>query len=187
MATATNWSGKKWAMMIASDGNTGTNTSVYYWRMPFPKTLAGPITVEWDWQYFPTNPIPAGFNPSNSCPINEFGVALPCTNDAGVNLQTTDVGFTLADSANANFDGNPNVVFNELCTPTRFGGDQVADARFNGIGECGGGGDWFKKRSPISRRQVDPRKNCRLCRVDRRRQPPPITLSLFGRIERAKR
>ena len=46
-----------------------------------------------------------------------------------MNLQTTDVGFTLADSANANFDGNPNVVFNELSAPTRFGGDQVADAR----------------------------------------------------------
>lgn len=145
MATATNWSGSKWAMKIASDGNQGTNNSVYYWRMPFPKTMVGPITVEWDWQYFPTNPIPVDFNATNSCPITEFGQALPCTNDVGANLQTTDVGFTLTDSANALTDGNPNVVFNELCTPSRLGGDQVADCRFNAIGVCGGGGDWFKR------------------------------------------
>ena len=146
MVTATNWSGSKWAMMIASDGNQGTNGAVvYYWRMPFPQTLVGPITVQWDWQYFPTNPIPASFDPTNSCPITEFGAALPCTNDVGATLQTTDVGFTLADSVNAQLGDNPNAVFNELSTPSRFGGDQVADCRFNAPGGCGGGGDWFKR------------------------------------------
>lgn len=145
MATATNWSGTKWAMMIASDGNQGTNNSVYYWRIPFPQTLTGPITVEWDWQYFPTNQIPADFDPTNSCPITAEGQALPCTNEIGANLQTTDVGFTLADSANAEFGDNPNVVFNELSGITRLGGDHVADSRFNEVGVCEGKGDWFKR------------------------------------------
>jgi len=111
--------------------------------------MVGPVTVSWDWQYFPTNPIPANYNVSNSCPITEFGTALPCTNDAGVNLQTTDIGFCLSDSANALFDGNPNVVFNENSGITRMGGDQVADSRWNAVdangGVGGGSGDWFKR------------------------------------------
>jgi len=150
MATATNWSGTKWAMMIASDGNQGTNTAVYFWRMPFPNQMVGPVTVEWDWQYFPTNPIPANFDATNRCPITEGGQALPCTNDAGLNLQTTDVGFCLSDKANKDNDGNPNVVFNENSCITRLGGDQVADSRFNAVdsatgGIGGGSGDWFKR------------------------------------------
>ena len=44
-------------MVIYPDQNFGTNESsgTIYWAMPFPVQLTGPITVTWDWRFFPTN------------------------------------------------------------------------------------------------------------------------------------
>jgi hypothetical protein len=97
------------AMHIWPDQNFGTNTSgTIYWVMPFPLQKKGPITVTWDWQFFPSNEIPADYDPTN--------------NNYNASLQGTDHGFTFADSANRMIDGNPFAVFNELCTPNRIGG-----------------------------------------------------------------
>ena len=115
------------AMMIASDGNYGTNAQTYFWKMDFPTQLAGPITVTWDWQFHCTNEIPADYDPTN----NNYSAALP----------GFDHGFTLSDYANRTADGvtgNPNWVYSELSTPLRLG--SVQDTRHNAIGACGGGG-----------------------------------------------
>ena len=117
------------AMMIASDGNKGTNTATYFWKMDFPKQMAGPITVTWDWQFRCTNEIPADYD--------------PITNNYSAVLPGYDHGFTLSDYANRTADGdigNPNWKYNELSTPFRL--SSVQDARHNVIGACGGGGDW---------------------------------------------
>jgi len=116
-------------MMIASDGNKGTNAATYFWKLDFPKQMTGPITVTWDWQFKCTNEIPADYDPTN----NNYSGVLP----------GYDTGFTFSDYANRTADGdigNPNWKYNELSTPFRLGG--VQDARHNVIGGCMGGGDW---------------------------------------------
>lgn len=121
------------ALCIRPDQNLGEQTSVMYWAFPFPAQRKGPITVTWDWQFFPTNAIPTDYDPTN--------------NNYQATLQGTDVGFTLSDSANRAIGDSPVwAVFNELCTPTRMGG--LCDSRYNGSGEygtCGGGGNWNDK------------------------------------------
>ena len=128
IATATNCSAPGGgAMKIASDNNWGTNTGTYFFKMDFPTQLKGPITVTWDWQFFSTNEIPADYN--------------VYTNNYSSTLPGYDHGFTFSDWENRwTGDGNPNWVYNELCTPFRLGG--VQDARHNFIGACGGFGDW---------------------------------------------
>lgn len=116
-------------MMIASDGNFGTNAQTYFWKMDFPNQMNGPVTVTWDWQFHCTNEIPADYDPTN----NNYNGVLP----------GYDHGFTLSDYANRTADGdigNPNWKYNELSTPFRLSTYQ--DARHNGIGACKGGGDW---------------------------------------------
>lgn len=116
-------------MMIASDGNFGTNAQTYFWRMDFPTQRVGPITVTWDWQFHCTNEIPADYDPTN----NNYNGSLP----------GFDHGFTFSDWENRiadSGDGNPNWVYSELSTPFRLSSKQ--DARHNGIGTCGGSGDW---------------------------------------------
>jgi hypothetical protein len=120
------------SMVIRPDQNFGEMKSVIYWAFPIPVQKKGPITVTWDWQFFPTNEIPADYDPTN--------------NNYQATLQGTDLGFTLSDSANRMMDGDPYAVFNELSTPTRMGG--LCDSRYNGSGEygtCGGGGNWNDK------------------------------------------
>jgi hypothetical protein len=120
------------AMMIRPDQNFGELKSVIYFAIPFPAQGKGPITVTWDWQFFPTNEIPADYDPTN--------------NNYQAQLQGTDLGFTLSDSANRALGDNDWAVFNELSTPTRMGG--VCDSRYNGFGDygtCGGGGNWNDK------------------------------------------
>ena len=131
------------AMYIWPDQNFGTNTTgTMYWAMPFPVQRTGPITVTWDWQFFATNVIPVDYDPTNNNYNADCGSSPP-------DLQGTDHGFTLADSANRPFSGNqaPDgswyAVFNTLCTPNRIASE--TDARYNGSGEygtCGGGGSW---------------------------------------------
>ncbi len=169
-------------MVIYPDQNFGTNESsgTMYWAMPFPVQKTGPITVTWDWRFFPTNGtypfptnvIPADYDPTNnnynaSCNQPSWaswdptkGVAVPPTSgiwygatnadgSPGLSLRGSDHGFTLADSANRSFsgsqapDGSWYAVFNTLCTPNRIASQ--SDARYNGSGEygdCGGGGSW---------------------------------------------
>jgi hypothetical protein len=130
IATATNTTAPGGGqMMVASDGNFGTNAQTYFWKMDFPKQMTGPITVTWDWQFHCTNEIPADYDPTN----NNYNAVLP----------GYDHGFTLSDYANRTADGdigNPNWKYNELSTPFRL--SSVQDARHNGIGACGGSGDW---------------------------------------------
>ena len=119
-------------MMVASDGNFGTNAQTYFWKMDFPKQMTGPITVTWDWQFHCTNEIPADYNPKT----NYYAASLP----------GYDHGFGLADYANRTADGdigNPNWKYNELSTGVRLSSRQ--DCRYNGLGACGGGGSWFDK------------------------------------------
>jgi hypothetical protein len=147
-------------MCVASDGQLGTNNSggprtgdsVCYWAMHFPVQKKGPITVTWNWRFVPTNAIPEDYDPTNNPYVTPFST-LP----DGKYLQETDCGFTLADSANRAFPGgaDSDAVFNELSAITRFGGDHVADSRFNGIGSCGGSGDWRKDRTLLPGWQVD--------------------------------
>lgn len=121
------------AMLIRPDQNLGELKSVIYFTIPFPAQRKGPVTVTWDWQFFPTNEIPADYDPTN--------------NNYQATLQGTDVGFTLSDSANRTLGDNEVwAVFNELSTPTRMGG--LCDSRYNGSGDygvCGGGGTWNDK------------------------------------------
>jgi len=120
------------AMMIASDGNFGTNAATYFWKMDFPKQMTGPITVTWDWSFHCTNEIPADYDPTN----NNYSTVLP----------GYDHGFGLADYANRTADGdigNPNWKYSELSTGVRLSSRQ--DCRYNGLGACGGGGSWFDK------------------------------------------
>ncbi len=119
-------------MMIASDGNFGTNAQTYFWKMDFPKQVTGPITVTWDWQFHCTNEIPADYDPTN----NNYNATLP----------GYDHGFGLADYANCTADGfyaNPNWVYNECSTGVRLSSRQ--DCRYNGLSTCGGGGNWFDR------------------------------------------
>ena len=121
------------AMMIRPDQNLGDLKSVIYFAIPFTPQKKGPVTVTWDWQFFPTNEIPGDYDPTN--------------NNYQATLQGTDFGFTLSDSANrALGDSAVWAVFNELSTPTRMGG--LCDSRYNGTGDygtCGGGGSWNDK------------------------------------------
>jgi len=133
IVTATNttapWGGQ---MMVASDGNRGTNAATYFWKMDFPLQMTGPITVTWDWQFHCTNEIPADYDPTN----NNYNLQLP----------GFDHGFTLADYANRvadASDGNPNWKYSELSTGVRLSARQ--DCRYNGPGVCGGGGSWFDR------------------------------------------
>jgi hypothetical protein len=136
-------------MAVVSDGQLGTNgfgqprtaDSVCYFAMHFPVQKTGPITVTWDWKFVPTNAIPSDYDPTN----NPYAPGFPTLPD-GTYLQETDCGFTLSDSANRGFPGgaDSDAVFNELSAITRFGGDHYADSRRNGIGACGGSGDWQK-------------------------------------------
>jgi len=114
-------------MMIASDGNKGTNAHTYFFKMDFPtgNQLRGPITVTWDWQFHMTNAIPADYD--------------VYTNRHG-ELPGFDSGFTLSDYANRMSDGNPNWIYGELSTPFRLSNYQ--DGRNNPQGACGGGGGW---------------------------------------------
>lgn len=122
------------AMMVASDGNFGTNAQTYFFKMDFPKTVAGPITVTWDWKFVSTNEIPADYDPTN----NNYNGSLP----------GYDHGFTLSDYANRVADGgdvgdtvpNPNWKYSELSTPFRLSAFQ--DGRHNLQGACGGTGGW---------------------------------------------
>ena len=123
-------------MKVASDGNKGTNGNVYHWGIPIGTRSNGPVVaVTWDWQFFPTNPIPADYDPTN----NNY--------NAGQNnnfLIGWDEGFCLADRANATLacDGSaPNWVF--CCNSSVSRLSQVQDCRYNGIGNCGGGGSWY--------------------------------------------
>jgi hypothetical protein len=69
IATVTNGN-----MLIYPDQNFGTNTSVNYWAIPFPVQFTGPITVTWDWRFYPTNGsypfgpgvIPPDYDPTNN-------------------------------------------------------------------------------------------------------------------------
>jgi len=130
IATATNCTAPEGgSLMIASDGNYGTNAQTYFFKMDFPKQVTGPITVTWDWKFHSTNVIPADYDPTN----NNYNASLP----------GFDTGFTLSDYANRTADGvtgNPNWKYSELCTPYRMA--QYQDARHNGQGVCGGSGDW---------------------------------------------
>ena len=118
------------ALMIASDGNYGTNAQTYFFKMDFPKQVTGPITVTWDWKFVSTNEVPADYDPTN----NNYSAVLP----------GYDTGFTLSDYANKTADSgswdNPNWVYSELGTPVRLG--TVQDVRWNNLGACGGGGGW---------------------------------------------
>lgn len=119
-------------MLVASDGNFGTNAQTYFWKMDFPKQMTGPITVTWDWQFHCTNEIPADYDPTN----NNYNSTLP----------GYDHGFGLADYANRTADGdvgNPNWVYSELSTGVRLSSRQ--DCRYNGLYSCGGGGSWFDR------------------------------------------
>jgi hypothetical protein len=115
-------------MRIASDGNKGTNGGTYFFRMEFPggPQLTGPITVTWDWQFGMTNQLPADYD--------------LYTNNYNGSLPGFDHGFTFSDYANRMNDGNPNWLYNELCTPFRL--STLQDARHNAIGACDGNGDW---------------------------------------------
>ena len=130
IATATNTTAPGGGqMMVASDGNKGTNAATYFWKMDFPKQVTGPITVTWDWKFHCTNEIPSDYDPTN----NNYNATLP----------GYDHGFSLSDFANRAADGeigNPNWKYNELSTPFRL--SSVQDARHNEIGLCGGQGDW---------------------------------------------
>jgi hypothetical protein len=120
------------AMMIASDGNLGTNAATYFWKMDFPNQMTGPITVTWDWQFRGSVAIPEDYDPTN----NNYNAQLP----------GYDHGFGLADWANRTADGdtgNPNWKYSELCTGVRLGSRQ--DCRYNGLGVGGGGGSWFDR------------------------------------------
>lgn len=122
------------AMMVASDGNFGTNAQTYFWKMDFPKQLKGPITVTWDWQFRCTNEIPADYDPTN----NNYNATLP----------GFDHGFTFSDYANRVADyndagdtvPNPNWKYSELSTPFRL--SAIQDGRNNPQGACGGSGSW---------------------------------------------
>jgi hypothetical protein len=117
-------------MKVASDGNFGTNTGTYFWKMDIPKQMTGPITITWDWQFHCTNEIPADYNPK--------------TNTYNSSLPGFDHGFGLADYANRAADGdigNPNWKYSELSTGVRLSSRQ--DCRYNQPGACGGGGSWF--------------------------------------------
>lgn len=122
------------AMMIASDNNNGTNKTTYFFKMDFPTQRRGPITVTWDWKFVCTNEIPADYD--------------PITNSYNSQLPGYDTGFTFSDYANRVADGgdvgdtvpNPNWKYSELGTPFRLSSYQ--DARYNGIGACGGSGSW---------------------------------------------
>jgi hypothetical protein len=135
IATATNTAapgGGK--MMVASDGNFGTNAATYFWKLDFPKQMTGPITVTWDRQFHCTNEIPADYDPTNK----NYNAQLP----------GYDHGFTLADYANCAADlgtgvPNPNWIYGELSTGVRLASRQ--DCRYNGLGVCGGGGSWFDR------------------------------------------
>jgi hypothetical protein len=102
--------------------------------MDFPKQLKGPITVTWDWKFHCTNDIPADYDPTN----NNYNASLP----------GFDHGFTFSDYANRFADTgdvgdtvpNPNWKYSELSTPFRLSTYQ--DSRYNGIGVCGGAGNW---------------------------------------------
>ena len=87
IATATNTTALGGGqMMVASDGNRGTNPATYFWKMDFPRQMTGPITVTWDWQFHCTNEIPADYDPTNK----NYNASLP----------GYDHGFTLSDYAN---------------------------------------------------------------------------------------
>ena len=133
IVTATNCTAPEGgAMMIASDGNFGTNAATYFWKMDFPNQMVGPITVTWDWQFRCTNTIPADYDPTN----NNYNALLP----------GFDHGFGLADWANKTADGdigNPNWKYSELSTGVRLSSRQ--DCRYNGLGIGGGGGSWFDR------------------------------------------
>jgi hypothetical protein len=110
-------------------GNPPKNRGTYFWKMDFPTTRRGPITVTWDWSFHTTNEIPADYDPTN----NNYNATLP----------GYDHGFCFADWANRvadGGDGNPNWKYSELCTPFRLSTYQ--DARHNAQGACAGGGDW---------------------------------------------
>lgn len=131
IATATNTTAPGGGQMkIASDGNFGTNAMTYFFKMDFPTTRRGPITVTWDWQFVCTNEIPVDFDPTN----NTYNSVLP----------GYDQGFTLSDYANCTAQedsvGNPNWKYGELGTPCRLSTYQ--DCRYNILGTCGGGGNW---------------------------------------------
>ena len=61
-------------MLIYPDRTSGPIPVYNYWAMPFPVQLTGPITVTWDWRFFPTNGtypfptdvIPADYDPTNN-------------------------------------------------------------------------------------------------------------------------
>jgi len=137
MVTATNTTAPGGGqMMVASDGNFGTNAMTYFWKIDFPKQMTGPITVTWDWQFKCTNEIPADYDPTN----NNYN---PLVNPQ---LPGFDHGFGLADYANRTADGdigNPNWKYSELSTGVRLSSRQ--DCRYNGLMVCGGGGSWFDR------------------------------------------
>jgi hypothetical protein len=123
-------------MLIASDGNFGTNAQTYFFKMDFPtgNQMAGPITCTWDWQFHCTNVIPADYD--------------PYTNTYDAELPGFDHGFTLSDYANRTAEigdvgdtiPNPNWKYSELSTPFRLSHWQ--DGRHNPQGTCGGSGGW---------------------------------------------
>ncbi len=129
-------------MMIAADNNQGINPdgstrSTYFFKMDFPTQRRGPITVTWDWSFQHTNEIPN--SPLPYSPTNVVDVSSNYNNQ----LPGFDHGFTFSDWANRTADGltgNPNFKYAELSTPCRLSSYQ--DARYNGIGACGGGGNW---------------------------------------------
>jgi hypothetical protein len=122
------------AMMVASDGNFGTNAQTYFWKMDFPTQKKGPLTVTWDWQFHCTNEIPSDYDPTN----NNYNAILP----------GFDHGFTFSDYANRTAETgdvgdtvpNPNWKYSELSTPFRLSTYQ--DGRHNPQGTCGGQGGW---------------------------------------------
>ncbi len=142
IVTATNCTAPEGgAMKVASDNNNGTNKTTYFWKMDFPTTVQGPVTVTWDWQFVCTNEIPNSplpYGPTNSLTTSNYNGQLP----------GYDHGFTLSDWANRTADTgdvgdtvpNPNWKYSELSTPLRM--SSYLDARRNGQGACGGTGGW---------------------------------------------
>jgi len=128
--TITNLTPTDYALRWQHDKNRGTNSKTYFVKMGFPTTRRGPLTVTWDWQFVPTNKIPADYN--------EY------TNNYQSSLVGCDHGFCLADYENRWLSypgtGDPNWTYGVNCTPVRMGG--VQDCRYNGQGLCGGGGSW---------------------------------------------
>jgi hypothetical protein len=130
--TITNCTSAGGELMIASDNNIGTNTKTYFVKMGFPTIRRGPVTLSWDWQFVPTNTIPADYD--------------AITNNYMGSLQGYDHGFCLADYENRWLSyppvsrNDPNWTYGCNSTPVRLGTRQ--DCRYAGPNSCNNSGEW---------------------------------------------